>query len=76
MLMEFINNAMPDQTDGLFVTSERHQKKLRDSLKSLCMVKKGIRELVTEGYLLKMRRREAGKFMSGLWPECVNGTDG
>ncbi len=46
MLMEFINNAMPDQTDGLFVTSERHQKKLRDSLKSLCMVKKGIRESI------------------------------
>ncbi len=47
MLIEYINKAMPDQTDGLFVTSERHQKKLRDSLKNLRRVKKGIRDTIS-----------------------------
>jgi tRNA modification GTPase len=46
-LTSFINETMPDQTDGLFVTSERHQKKLNASLKNLRRVKKGIKKNIS-----------------------------
>jgi tRNA modification GTPase len=43
----YIDDLLPDQTDGLFVTSERHRKKLTDSLKNLRRVKRGIGENIS-----------------------------
>jgi len=46
-LTHYIYEILPDLTDGLIVTSERHQKKLIDSLKNLRRVKKGIKKSIS-----------------------------
>ncbi len=46
-LIDIINKNMPDLTDRLIVTSERHKKKLADSLKYLKNVQKGIQKEIS-----------------------------
>ncbi|MCH9032134.1 MAG: tRNA uridine-5-carboxymethylaminomethyl(34) synthesis GTPase MnmE [candidate division Zixibacteria bacterium] len=44
IVLEFILKSMPDQTDGLIVTSERHLNKFREALGQMRLVMEGIAE--------------------------------
>ena len=46
-LIDLVNENMPDLTDQLVVTSERHKKKLTGSLKNLKDLKKGIQKEIS-----------------------------